>query len=421
MNKEERPNIIIILADDMGYGDIEPYGGWIGTPHINRIIEEGLKITDFHASGPVCSPTRAGLMTGRYQQRAGIESVLPVAQKHLNGLRKGEVTLPALLKEAGYATGLFGKWHLGHQEENHPLNHGFHEFIGYIGGNVDYVSHFDQVNGFDWWNGYSENREEGYVTHLVTSHSLEFIEKHREEPFFLYMAHEAPHYPYQGPGDRADRSGDNEFPIHGSRKDRKEAYREMVEEMDKGVGEILAKLEETGLDKDTLIIFFSDNGATPEGSNAPFRGGKGTLYEGGHRLPAAIRWPGRIKAGRETDALTISIDFMPTLLSLCGITPPAGRKLDGRDLSDLLDGDAPSELKDRNLFWRFKGQRAMRRGDFKMVQSGPDENPVLFNLAEDPSESTPLGEAHKDRLTSMTAEWEAWEKDVLSGFPINPQ
>lgn len=428
-----RPNVIVIIADDMGYGDIESYGGSIKTPNIDRLISGGMKFTDFHSSGPVCSPTRAGFVTGRYQQRAGIEGVLKVSEKTLHdGLCQSEVALTKLLQSSDYRTALFGKWHLGYKEDNHPLNHGFHEFKGYIGGNIDYISHYDQVGDYDWWHGFDSAVEEGYVTHLVNNHVVDFIQRHAEgnseevadgdnidsvQPFFICAAHEAPHYPYQGPNDKADRGFGHDFPVLGSREDRQEAYREMVEEMDKGIGDILDILEEKDLTDNTMIIFFSDNGACKEGCNLPFRDGKASLYEGGHRVPMVIKWPGMVDAGSVNDSLTISIDLMPTVVSACGIDIPENLVLDGIDLTPYITGypgqiegdeDRHAKSHARKLFWRFEDKRAMRFGRYKMVKDGKALPYELYDMTEDPTESKDISEEHEVLLENMIDDWKQW-------------
>jgi arylsulfatase A-like enzyme len=255
---DRKPNFIIILADDLGYGDLSINGGWIPAPQLDRLAREGLRFTDFHASGNVCSPTRCGLMTGRYQQRAGIPSVVyadPAHKLHKDGLQPNEVTLPSLLKQAGYTTGIFGKWHLGYDVSYNPTRRGFDEFIGYVSGNVDYISHVDGAGRLDWWHNEQIHDEPGYTTHLLTRHAIEFLEKHTDRPFLLYLPFEPPHTPYQAPGDpalrqvgEAEKGGDGDGgPTTGSGKkkaggkkktgnDVKQTYAAMVQEMDKGIG-----------------------------------------------------------------------------------------------------------------------------------------------------------------------------------------
>jgi len=283
----KRPNIILIMADDLGYGDVGCYGSKkIQTPNINALARGGVKFTDYHSNCPVCSPTRAALLTGRYQQRSGIEGVIyakgPTRQ---TGIALEEITFAEVLKKRGYATGIFGKWHLGYNVEFNPAKQGFDEFVGYVSGNVDYHSHIDGAGVEDWWKNCEKVPEEGYCTDLITKHGIEFIERHKDEPFCLYLPHEAPHYPYQGREDPPER-------LSGGRKGKKNkgneitrAYKEMVEVMDEGIGRIVETVRRLGLERKTFIFFCSDNGATKRGSNGALSGYKGSLREGGHRVP----------------------------------------------------------------------------------------------------------------------------------------
>ncbi|MBN1342344.1 MAG: sulfatase-like hydrolase/transferase, partial [Phycisphaerae bacterium] len=251
-----RPNIILIMADDLGYGDLGCYGNpKIATPHIDALAAGGMRLTDFHANGPVCSPTRAALLTGRYQQRCGIEGVVTAKGHRDTGMDLSETTFAEVLKSAGYATGLFGKWHLGYEAGFNPTKQGFDEFRGYVSGNVDYHSHIDQTGIEDWWTGVEKVPETGYTTDLITRHGVRFIERHKDRPFCLYLPHEAPHYPYQGRADRPDRAPGKPGPIQGSRKDKVGAYKEMVEAMDEGLGRIVETVRRLGLDKRTFIFF----------------------------------------------------------------------------------------------------------------------------------------------------------------------
>lgn len=413
----EHPNFVVIMADDLGYGDISCYGGWIETPHLDALAASGARFTDFHSSGNVCSPTRAGLMTGRYQQRAGIPGVIYADQTravHYHGLQTSEVTFAEVLRDAGYSTAIFGKWHLGYETKYNPIHHGFDEFRGYVSGNVDFFSHVDQVGVYDWWHQDKHVQEEGYTTHLITQHAVRFIEHNKERPFCLYLPHEAPHYPYQGPGDKAERAVGGKFKTQGARRDIKSAYREMVEEMDKGVGEVVAALEQAGVAERTLILFFSDNGANRHGSNAPLRGAKGSNWEGGHRVPAIAAWPGKIAAGRVVEDLAISLDVMPTMLAAAGVA--VERKLDGVSLlSNLVDGEP---LGDRRLFWN---GRAMRDGPWKLVLNGKGgDKRGLYHLGRDIGEQNNLAEHDRDRVEKMTAAIEAWQRDVASGQHAQP-
>jgi len=247
------------------------------------MAEQGMKFTDYHSNGAVCTPTRAALLTGRYQQRCGLEGVIYAkGETRQCGMPLEEITFAEVLKSAGYHTGIFGKWHLGYQVKYNPLEQGFEEFRGYVSGNVDYHSHVDGAGYRDWWHNREQVVEEGYTTDLITQHAVEFIKKHQDEPFCLYVAHEAPHFPFQGRHDPPDRLPGGKFPAHGSRKDSKNAYKEMIMALDESVGQVISIVKELGIEKDTFIFFCSDNGAILKvGSNGNLRGAKGSLWEGG--------------------------------------------------------------------------------------------------------------------------------------------
>lgn len=416
--RASRPNIIVIMADDMGYNGTSVYGGWIKTPNIEKLAAQGMKFTDFHSSGVVCSPTRAGLMTGRYQERAGIPGVVyahPNRPEHYTGLQKSEITFPEQLETAGYTCALMGKWHLGYFKKYNPVHHGFDEFHGYVSGNVDYISHYDGSGAYDWWDGLELVEEEGYSTHLINRHALNFIDANKDGPFCLYVAHEAVHSPFQGPDSqiqRGPRAGERPGADNLSKQ---EAYVQMMTAMDDGVGEILDKVDELGLADNTLIFFFSDNGHAylgPDSYKFPLRGKKGTVWEGGHRVPAIARWPGMIDAGTSHNGLFISLDLMPTMLELADTPPPKGRKLDGTSMVDaMLKG---ADVGRRQLFW--KGQ-AMRDGKWKMVTL-PDGG--LYDLSTDLAEQNDLTERFPKRAAAMKADIERWKLDVADGATPQP-
>ena len=425
-----QPNIIVIMTDDMGFAgpSIEPYGNpHYETPGMDQLAREGLLFTDFHSSSPVCSPTRTGLLTGRYQRRAGVEAVIhPYANhpEHPKGLKEVESTFAERFKTAGYATGIVGKWHMGYPEKNpeyHPDNHGFDYFRGYHSGNIDYINHWGDHYEHDWWHGRTETVEEGYTTHLINKYALEFIEENKDQPFCLYIAHESPHAPIQGPNDPVQRGPGletRETPLE-------EAMKQMMLEMDKGVAQVREKVLELGLDKNTLILFFSDNGDAPNtATGSPsLRGYKGSVYEGGHRVPAIAWWPGRIDAGARTDATTITIDVMPTILSIAGIESDPDRPLDGIDLSSILFDQSP--LADRPIYWSYLsngGSRseAMRQGPWKLVLQHPGApegtyaNPVaeLYRLDQDLGETDNLLSKQPKQAARMLQQLYAWLKET---------
>ncbi|MHC4629084.1 MAG: sulfatase-like hydrolase/transferase [Planctomycetota bacterium] len=407
-----KPNIILIMADDLGYGDIGCYGSTkIETPNIDALAEGGMKFTDYHSNCPVCSPTRAALLTGRYQQRCGIEGVVTAARHRHTGMALEEVTFAEVLKSCGYATGIFGKWHVGYSPQFNPARQGFDEFRGYVSGNVDFHSHIDQAGYDDWWKGLEKVPEEGYTTDLITKHGVDFIERHRDQPFCLYLPHEAPHYPYQGRNDPPER-------LPGGKKGRKaqgaeiaRAYKEMVEVMDAGIGRIVETVKRLGLERKTFIFFCSDNGATKNGSNGILAGHKGSLWEGGHRVPAVAYWPGRIKPGAIADQTVLGMDLFATMVSIAEAKLPSGHKLDGFDLLGVLTENGG--LPERTLFWRYRKERAVRKGPWKLLVRG--DKTMLFNLHDDLGEKNDLARTRPQMLKRLEEELTAWEREVSAG------
>ncbi len=438
---ERKPNFVIILVDDMGHAGLGSFGNpYFKTPEIDRLAKEGIRLTDVHSSGTVCSPTRAGLVTGRYQQRAGIEAVIhPSADnaEHRKGLQTSEVTFAELLKEAGYATGIIGKWHLGYPQnspEYHPQDHGFDEFVGYHSGNIDFVSHIGDHMKHDWWHGREETHEEGYVTDLINRHAVEFVERHADEPFCLYVPHLAIHNPIQVRGDPVRRTETewNRWKA-ANPAEAVEKFEGMTLPIDEGVGMIRETLERLALAENTLVMVLSDNGPTPEApsGNPEWRGLKGSVYEGGHKVPFVAWWPGKITPGIESATPAMTIDLMPTMLSLAGISPGVGKPLDGVDLSGLLlRGEAVSP---RPLYWASLGNNgsraeAMRDGPWKLVVSHPkaapgsfeNESVELYRLDEDTSEESDLADAEPARASSMLNQLKTWYAEVRSSAPAQP-
>ena len=413
------PNIVVILADDVGYSDLACYGNTrIRTPNIDALARGGLRLTDYHANSSVCSPTRAALLTGRYQQRAGVETVF--GMEPTEGLSPRVPTLPSFLLRAGYVTGGFGKWHLGRQAPFTPATHGFDEFIGLYTGDGDYHSRVDRSGGADWWRNEQPFVEAGYTTDLITKHSLDFIAAHRAQPFFLYVAHLAAHFPWQGPRDHADRVvGGNYDGLakFGSNGDKKATFRMMVEALDDSVGQIVAKLRELNLTKDTLIVFASDNGGysvehggyVNVSSNLPWRGQKGEVFEGGHRVPGIFHWPGHITPS-VNDATVMSMDLLPTCLELAGLPlPGASEATDGVSLCGLILRQ--EALPERTLFWRRGETRAVRQGPWKLVMNGKTP-PQLFNLSTDQGETNDRAASEAQRVSALRAAFATWEADV---------
>jgi arylsulfatase A len=402
-----RPNIVLVLVDDMGYGDLGCYGSEIATPRIDSLARDGVKLTDFYANGPVCTPTRCGLMTGRYQQRVGLEWAIGPGLTE-PGLPTSEITLPRLLKDAGYNTAMFGKWHLGYKPEFGPLAHGFDEFFGLLSGNHDFYSH-REINGEpDLIEGDQPITKEGYTTDLITARSVEFLHRQSiEKPFFLYVAYNALHWPFQPP-DRPDDVRIRETWFNGNRDD----YAAMLRRVDDGVGQILDALSARKLDENTLVIFTDDNGGERLSRNAPMTHHKGTLWEGGIRVPCLLRWPGHLPTGRVSSQVGIMMDLTATAVSLAGATLPEGRTLDGVDLMPILTGQA--EPTDRTLFWRInrpnRRQAAVRDGKWKYLRDGGID--MLFDLEADVSERSDVQYRHPEVLARLRGRVAAWEAEM---------
>ena len=412
-----RPNIVFVLVDDMGYGDLGCTGGKdIPTPHVDRLAREGVRFTDFYSNAPVCTPTRAAFMTGRWQQRVGLEWALgytaacerrvdgrwmPEPDMHALGLPTREVTVAQMLKRAGYATGAFGKWHLGYPPEYNPVRRGFDEYFGTLLGHADYYRHGYYDGTYALRDGEQAPKVEGYLTDLVSRRAVEFVRKHAGRPFFLYVPYQAVHAPYQPPG-RPDPPVTRENMTDGDRR----TYAAMLAKVDEGVGMLLGELDRLGLASNTLFVFSSDNGGAHYSDNSPLFNGKQTLWEGGIRVPCLMRWPARLPAGGVSRQMGITLDLTATFLAAAGAT--SDRLLDG---VDLLDG---RELQ-RTFFWRIdnaaRKQKAVRHGRWKYVQDGGYVH-LLFDLEEDVGERRNLAIHHPDVMRDLQRRLAAWEAEV---------
>ena len=413
----KRPNFVLIVIDDLGYGDLGIYGNKVHhTPNIDDLAKNGLLFTDFHSNGPVCSPTRAALMTGQYQQRSGIESAIGFNKDQ--GMPLEKITVAELLHERGYQSGVFGKWHLGHVELFGPNDQGFKQST-VSNNSPDYQTHNSRIGEYDWYTNHKIEKEDGYLTDLITKHSVDFIKKYKKHPFFLFISHIAVHFPFQGPNDPPHRTPgeiwhDAKYgPLPESQYRR--AYADMLEAVDKSIGEVITTLEESGIRDNTLIFITSDNGAYSwVGSNYPYRGEKGELFEGGHRIPAIANWPGRIQTGRVTSALTMTMDIAPTLVSLAGIRDLKEISFDGSDLSSIFDGD--DNFPQRILYWRFNNSYtntkafAVRKGQWKYFEKG--EKKYLFNLNIDPTESNNLINIYINEAEQLRSKYQNWLYDI---------
>lgn len=406
---QRRPNVVVFLADDMGWGDLGCFGAKdILTPHIDSLARDGVKLTDCYSNGPVCTPTRCGLMTGRYQQRygKGLEWALLPSDTNI-GLDPKHTTLPRLLKNSGYKTGLFGKWHLGRENRFNPVHHGFDEFFGLTGGNVDMYSKEDRFQNYDLYDGLEtvKNRP-GYLTEMLIDRAAQFITANRTQPFFACIPFNAVHWPFQGPG-RPETVRTLKTWYDGTRAGE---YKPMLEAMDAGVGRILGILTKLGLANDTLVIFTNDNGGERLSDGGPFRHHKATLWEGGIRVPGIVRWPGRIPRGRTSRQVSMSMDFTATIAAACGVTAAGAEPFDGVDLLPVWSGRQPE--KERELCWRIQraGQRvrAIRRGKWKYILDGNISN--LYDLSQDPGETTDLFYVQPKIAAELRQRLDAWEK-----------
>jgi len=422
----KRPNIIFVLVDDMGYGDLGCYGGDISTPNIDRIAKEGVKFTDFYANAPVCSPTRCGFMTGRWQQRVGLEWAMGyTAQQqrkvdgkwvdepdiHGLGLPTGETTVAQMLKSAGYATGALGKWHLGFKPEYNPTRRGFDEYFGTLLGHSDYFLHqyFDGTN--ELRDGEKEVKVDGYLTDLLNERAVKFIQSHAQEPFFLYLPHQAVHAPYQPPG-RPNPPVSKEGMNVGTRAD----YAAMLRKIDDGIGQILAELEKQEIADDTLIVLSSDNGGAHFSDNGPLFNGKQSLWEGGIRVPCVMRWPARLPKGKTTKQVGITMDLTATFVAAAGAKPAKDRPLDGIDLLPMLTGKRGEQQ--RTLCWRIdrdsRKQKAVRHGDWKYVHDGGYLE-FLYNLKNDIGERKNQAFREPKVLADLKKRLADWEANVDAG------
>ncbi|MBI5772505.1 MAG: sulfatase-like hydrolase/transferase [Verrucomicrobia bacterium] len=423
----KRPNILIIVGDDMGYADVGFHGCKdIPTPNLDALAAAGVRFTSGYVSGPYCSPTRAGLLTGRYQQRFGHEFNSGGAG---GGLPLTETTLPDRLKAAGYKTGMVGKWHLGAKPEQHPQKRGFEEFFGFLGGAHSYFESSGILRGTEPAN------EKEYLTDAFGREAVAFIEKHQGQPWFLYLAFNAVHTPMH-----ADDARLKKFASITDKTRR--TYAAMMLAMDEAIGAVRKKLAETGQERNTLVTFISDNGGptmpgvTVNGSvNKPLRGSKRTTLEGGVRVPFVVSWPGKVKPGVFAPP-AIQLDLTATALAAAGLEVKPDWKLDGVNLLPFLAGEKSGAPHDA-LFWRFGEQTAIRAGDFKLVRYDTNADTLtggrnqgataakLYNLRDDLGETRDLAASLPDKVKELQAQWDRWNTRNIApgtteGDPATP-
>lgn len=407
-----RLDVVLIVLDDLGYGDLGCYGcPDIRTPHIDRLARQGVRFTNFYANGPVCTPTRAALMTGRYQQRVGLEWAISPGEKE-PGLPVEESALARGFKQEGYATALFGKWHLGYRREFGPIAHGFDEFFGLLSADIDHYSHREISGEPDLYEGDQPVKRKGYMTDLITQRALDFIEKHASQPFFLEVAYNAVHWPFQPP-DRPDDVRTEKTWYKGTRRE----YAKMLKRVDEGVGAILDALERRGLTERTFVIFTNDNGGEQLSRGDPLRGYKGILLEGGIRVPCVMRWPGRLPAGKVSALPAMTMDLTATILAAAGVAPAGTQKLDGVDLVPIVNGTQAAP--ERTLFWRINrgksGQWAARKGKWKYIRYEKGE--LLFDLDADIGERRNLSKSRPKTVAEVRKEVARWEAEMARSHP----
>ena len=419
----KQPNIIFIVADDLGFADLGCYGGRRAifgevSPVLDQLAAKGLKFTNGYSNSPVCSPTRFALMTGRYQYRMRGAAEEPINVKSRGsttlGMTPEHPTLPSLLLKNGYHTALIGKWHLGYPPAFGPLKSGYEEFFGPMAGGVDYFTHCASNGAHDLWFGESEQKEEGYLTDLISERSVDYIQRmasdaHTGKPFFLSVHYTAPHWPWETRDDGvlAEAIKDDILHLNGGNI---HTYQRMIHHMDEGIGKIMQALENSNLVDNTLVIFTSDNGGERFSDNWPLVGGKMDLTEGGIRVPWIAHWPDRIAAGKVSAQHCMTMDWSVTLLDAAGVRADENYPFDGVSLLSVLE--KPSETFPRPLYWRmnYRNQRAMRDGDFKYLQV--DGIDYLFNIPADQRERANLAKTHPEKLKQMRADWESWNQTM---------
>ncbi len=412
-----KPNIIVIMSDDAGYADIGFSGNTFGkanfaTPNLDKLAGSGVKFTQGYVSASVCSPSRAGMLTGRYQQRFGHEYNLPVKPEpgdveKFNGMNVNEQTMADHLKSAGYKTGLVGKWHLGLAPQFHPNNRGFDEFYGLLGGGRSY---WDQEGNDSEYRkmrrNNAEDKHQGYLTDTLGEEAISFIKRNKDKPFFLYLSYTAVHAPMEA-------KPEHEKLLSHIKDEHRRTLAGMTLALDESVGQVMTALDKLQLTENTLVVFLNDNGGPSDYNysiNKPFSGVKGTLYEGGVRVPFTMSWPGHIKAGTQYDEVVSSLDILPTALAAAKTKPTGKNKLDGVDLLPFINESIEGKPH-QTLFWRRAAFAAIRDGDHKLVRY-PDRPAVLYNVVKDISESNNLADENPKLVRTLMEKLFAWENEL---------
>ena len=427
-SKEKKPNVIVIYTDDQGSLDLNIYGARdLHTPNMDELAKKGVRFTQFYAAAPVCSPSRASLITGMYPQRAGLATNASSDRGGKSEMPGSQITIAEMFKSAGYKTGHIGKWHMGYSPETMPNQQGFDYSYGHMGGCIDNYSHFfywQGPNRHDLWRNGEEIWEDGkYFPDRMVEEVGQYLESNKSNQFFLYWALNIPHYPLQGQEKWRRYYQDLPSP--------RMEYAALISTMDEKIGAVMQKLEELGLEENTIIVFQSDHGHSEEertfgggGFAGPYRGAKFSLFEGGIRIPAIISWPGTIPQNEVRDQLAVNVDWLPTLLELCGI-PQANHKIDGKSMVDIIQSsNAPSPH--NTFFWQSGGgqdpQWAVRHGDWKLLQNpignhlADDEkdpkNLYLFNIKNDPGENRNEADQHTEIVNSLKEKYLLWINEV---------
>lgn len=451
------PNILLIVSDDQGYRDLGCFGSQEAkTPHLDRLAAEGVRLTEFYVTWPACTPSRGSLLTGRYPQRHGVYDMIrneapdyghkysPAEYagtfERIGGMDTREILLPALLKPAGYTSGIFGKWDLGVHRRFLPLARGFDDFYGFCNTGIDYYTHERYGVPSMYRNNQPTQEDKGtYCTYLFQREAVRFLRKHHNRPFFLYVPFNAPHsasnlepkirsaaqgpdkyralYPeLQAQAGFVERTRYGKPALAANKAKRRLEYLASISCMDAAIGELLDLLDEFNLADDTIVIFFSDNGGGGGSDNAPLRGGKGRMFEGGTRVPCIIRYPKVIPAGATSQAFLTSLEMVPTLLRAAGIQAPPGVMLDGYDMMPVLTGTASSPRTE--MFWQRRDDKAARVGHWKWVES--QQGNGLFDLSRDIGEANDLSQLQPEKLNEMKAHFKRWRKDMEAAEPRGP-
>jgi arylsulfatase A-like enzyme len=404
------------MTDDMGYGDLSCYGRKdYQTPNIDKLASEGIKFMNAYSGGPLCTPTRASFLTGRYPARTPVGLIEPLTGQPsdtTHGLTPNFPSVAKLLGESGYETALIGKWHLGSERQHSPTKNGFDYFFGFRSGAVDYVSHKGTNGRHDLYENDMPVYPDGYLTDLIADKAIDFLGRKHSKPFFLSINFNAPHWPWQKPGDAAY-ADESKFREGGSA----DTYKEMMKSLDDGVGRIMKSLEENGMKENTIVVFTNDNGGERYSDHAGLAKEKASVWEGGIKVPAFVRWPGKIKPGTSTEQVAITMDWTVTFLSLAAAKPPADFPLDGMDLMPVMTGK--NKVIPRVLYWRLtqrKNEKAVRMGEWKYLVDASGE--YLFNLRDDPFEKTDLKAQKPEVFNSLKKKYADWENSVLQPIKL---